>query len=566
MPSVGKILLAAVNLSVLVNGLTWTSCGTGVECATLDVPLEYGDSKSTAKANVALARYPATVAASKKLGSLLINPGGPGASGVGFVQSGAGAAVSALSGGLYDVIGWDPRGTGASAPILECFPNASAEYDFNNAFPSAPNLWLGQFANASADAAVSSAITSFDTSVAALAKACVAQKSPALYTSTAAYVVRDMAAIVDALDGTSAKLNYWGFSYGTIFLAEFIQTFPGRVGRVIADGVFDAKANALTYVSQLPNDQVSVRASLNDFAAFCTTAGSKGCSFATAPTGVTGTVATRLDNIMENIFKNPIVASGLSISLDILSPVLASLLRVPTTWKTLASVLSGLETRDATALISLLGSLAASAPSDGSAAGVGTLVTYPLNCVDNAASNGITLDTVISLTKSISISGNTPILNADLIPITFCRNFPSTRPIVPNVGASLMAKTDTLLATAKTPILIVSAENDPTTPLKSAKALRSLLPTSSTLVYRGGSGHTTISHASLGMAKAISNFFVSGTMPKDGARFAVDQNIFPTAAASGLVTPAAFNGTYTTQEQSFLTATYNIGLAFLAIA
>ncbi|KAF7886627.1 uncharacterized protein EAF01_011305 [Botrytis porri] len=544
LPSIGKILVAAANLSVLVNGLTWTSCGTGVECATLEVPLEYGDAKSTATASIALARYPATVAASKKLGPLLINPGGPGASGVGFVQSGAGAAVSALSGGLYDVIGWDPRGSGASAPILECFPNAKAEYDFNNAFPSAPNLWLGQFANASADAAVSSAITSFDTSVAALAKACVAQKSPALYTSTAAYVVRDMAAIVDALDGTSAKLNYWGFSYGTIFLAEFIQTFPGRVGRVIADGVFDAKANALTYVSQLPNDQISVRASLNDFAAFCTTAGSKGYSFATAPTGVTGTVATRLDNIMEDIFMNPISSN---------------------TWKTLASVLSGLETRDATALISILGSLAASAPTDGSAPGVGTLATYPLNCVDNAASSGITLDTVISLTKSISIFENTPILNADLIPITFCRNFPSTRPLVPNVGASLMAKTDTLLATAKTPILIVSAENDPTTPLKSAKALRSLLPTSSTLVYRGGSGHTTISHASLGMANAISNFLVSGTMPKDGARFAVDQNVFPTAAASGLVTPAAFNGTYTTQEQSFLTATYDIGLAFLAL-
>ncbi|KAK6595153.1 alpha beta hydrolase fold family [Botrytis cinerea] len=529
MPSISSILVATVNLSVLVNGLTWTSCGTGVECATLEVPLEYGDATSTAKASVALARYPAT--------------------------SGAGAAVSTLSGGLYDIIGWDPRGTGASAPILECFANASAEYDFNNAFPSAPNLWLGQFANASANSAVSSAITSFDTSVAALAKACVAQKSPALYTSTAAYVARDMAAIVDALDGTSAKLNYW-----------FIQTFPGRVGRVLADGVFDAKANALTYVSQLPNDQLSVRASLNDFAAFCTTAGSKGCSFATAPTGTSGTVATRLDNIMKDMFLNPIVASGLSISLDILSPLLASLLRVPTTWKTLASVLSGLETRDATALISLLGSLAASAPTDGSAAGVGTLATYPLGCVDNAASNGVTLDTVISLTKSISISEDTPILNAGLIPITFCRNFPSTRPLVPNVGVSLMSKTDTLLATAKTPILIVSAENDPTTPLKSAKALRSLLPSSSTLVYRGGSGHTTISHASLGMAKAISNFFVSGTMPKDGARFAVDQNIFPTAAASGLVTPAAFNGTYSTQDQSFLTATYNIGIAFLAIA
>ncbi|KAL3419842.1 alpha beta hydrolase fold family [Phlyctema vagabunda] len=566
MPSVGNILLAAASWSVHVHGLTWTSCGTGVECATLEVPLEYGSAQSTEKAGIALARYNATVAASERLGSLLINPGGPGASGVGFVISGAGAAVSALSGGLYDVIGWDPRGTGTSTPVLQCFPNASAEYDFNNAFPSAPNLWLGQFSNSSANAAVSSAIGSFDISVAALSEACIAQKSSALFTSTAAYVVRDMAAIVDELDGTTAKLNYWGFSYGTIFLAEFIQTFPGRVGRVLADGVFDAKANADTYVAQLPNDQVSVRASLNDFAAFCASAGSNGCSFAAAPSGITDTVAVRLDNIMEDLFKDPIVASGLSISLDILSPTLASLLRVPTTWKTLATVLSGLEIRDATALLSLLGSLAAAEPTDGSAPGVGTLATYPLGCVDNAPSGQITLDEVVTLTKEISIAEDTPLLSAGLIPITFCRNFPATRPLVPNVGASLMAETDALLAKAETPILIVSAENDPTTPLKSAQALRDLLPSSSTLAIRGGSGHTTISHVSLGMAKVISDFFVSGKLPADGARFVLDQNIFPTAAANGLVTPAAFNGTYTTAEQSLLTATYNIGIAFLSIA
>ncbi|QSZ28884.1 hypothetical protein DSL72_003389 [Monilinia vaccinii-corymbosi] len=566
MPSLSHVVVAALNLSVLVNGLTWTPCGTGVDCATLQVPLEYGNAASPAKATIALARYKATVPADKKLGVMLLNPGGPGATGVGFVKSGAGAAASALSGGLYDIIGWDPRGTGASAPILECFPNAKAEYDFNSALPSAPNLWLGQFSNAGANAAVQSAITSYDTSMAGLAKACVAQNSPALYTSSAAYVARDMAAIVDAADGPSAKLNYWGFSYGTIYLTEFIQTFPGRVGRIVADGVFDAKANAQTYVSQLPNDQVSVRASLNDFAAFCTTAGTAGCSFAAAPAGVTGTVAARLDNLLANLFNKPIAAAGFTISLNVVSPVIASLLRVPTTWKTLAAVLSKLETRDPSALLSLLGSLADAAPKNGAAAGVGTLAIYPLGCIDNAASNGITLDTVISLTKSISISEQTPLLNAGLGPITFCRNFPAKRPSVPNAGVSAMAKTDGLLAAAKTPILIVSSENDPTTPLKSAQALRRMLPTSSVLAYRAGSGHTTVSHVSLGIAKAISTYFTTGALPKDNTRFPVDQNIFPRAAANGLVTPPVYTGTYSPQDQALLTATYRIGTAFLAIA
>lgn len=395
----------------------------------------------------------------------------------------------------------------------------------------------------------------------------MSQASTALFTSSAQYVARDMAAIIDALEGTNSTLNYWGFSYGTILLAEFVQQFPSRVGRVLADGVFDSKANAETYVSQIPNDQVSMRDSLNDFANFCTEAGSEGCPFSVAPTGVTGDLATRMDNMLEDLFSNPIVASGISISLDVVNPLLASLLRVPTTWQTLANALAPLEQRNATSLLTLLSSLADTAPTNGSAAGVGTLSVNPLQCVDNAASSSITLDTIVNLTKSISISENTPLLNAGLTPLTFCRNFPDTRPQIANLGASKMSETDTILAAAGTPILIISAEHDPTTPLKSAESLRAMLPNSSKLAIRGGSGHTTVSHASLGMAEAISAFFVNGTMPNDRAFFAVDQEVFPANTTdSNMITPAVFNGSYTTEQQGFLEAVYGIGIAFLSIA
>lgn len=77
------------------------------------------------------------------------------------------------------------------------------------------------FSNSSYDAQVTTEIADFDTAVAKLADACVNQSSEALYTSSAAYVARDMAAIVDAVDGVDAKLNYWGFSYGTICMSLF---------------------------------------------------------------------------------------------------------------------------------------------------------------------------------------------------------------------------------------------------------------------------------------------------------------------------------------------------------
>lgn len=470
---------------------------------------------------------------------------------------------------MYDIIGFDPRGVGATTPVLECFANAGAEYNFSTTFPSAPNLWSGSFSNSSYDTQIESAVTGFDTSAASLAEACVAQNSSALYTSTTAYVVRDMAAIVDALDGKGAKLNYWGFSYGTIHLVEFIQTFPDRVGRIVADGVFDAEANALTYVSQLPNDQASVHDALSDFVSFCKTAGATNCPLSIPPTGVAATLQERIDGIFEDLFLNPINYSGFAISLDTFNVFLWSFLRLPPTWSKLANILAGLEIRNATLLMDTLASTTAAEPSDQSAAGKGTFSVNVLQCLDNAPSSSITISDIVNLTKCISIEQDTPLLNADLTPLAFCRHFPDARPMVKNLGVSLMAETNERLAAANTSILIANADHDPITPLRSAQHLRSLLPSSSVLAVRGGSGHTTVSMVSLSLARTIHDFFVDGSVPVDGVYHPADQDLFPTGAGSNLVEGAAsYNGTvtYTDAEKALMDATYGVFLSFLAIA
>lgn len=470
---------------------------------------------------------------------------------------------------MYDIIGFDPRGIGSTTPVLECFDNAGAEYNFSSTFPSAPNLWLGSFSNSSYDVQIESAITSFDTRVATLAEACVAQNSSALFTSTTAYVVRDMAAIVDALDGEGAKLNYWGFSYGTIHLVEFVQTFPGRVGRIVADGVFDAEANALTYVTQLPNDQASVRDALNDFVSFCETAGATNCPLSIPPTGVAATLVERIDGIFEDLFLNPIDFSGFAISLDTFNAFLWSLLRLPPTWSKLANTLAGLETRNATLLVDILASTTAAEPSDQSAAGIGTFSEYVMQCLDNAPSSSLTISEIVDLTTSISIEQDTPLLNADLTPLAFCRHFPDTRPAVKNLGVSLMAETDKLLVAANASILIVNPDHDPVTPLKSAHHLRSLLPSSSVIAVRGGSGHTTVSMVSLSLAQTIHDFFVDGTVPEDEVYHTADQNLFPVGTGDSLFEDvASYNGTvtYTDGEKVLMDATYGVFLSFLAIA
>jgi pimeloyl-ACP methyl ester carboxylesterase len=377
-----------------------------------------------------------------------------------------------------------------------------------------------------------------------------------------------MAAIVDALDGPDAKLNYWAFSYGTIHLVEFIQTFPSRVGRVIADGVFDAEANALTYVSQLPNDQIFVRDAMNDLISFCETAGSTNCPLSSPPTSVTSALKDRIDGIFEDLFLKPIDYSGVSISLDTFSPFFWSFQRVPSTWSKLSHILGGLETRNATLLMDLLLSQAASEPSDPSAPGVGSLNKFVLLCVDNADSTSITIHEIINLTKTVSIAEDTPLLAADLTKLSYCRHFPATRPLIPNLGVSLMNQTDTILGASNTTILILNAAHDSTTPLNSAKHLRSLLRSSSILNIRSGPGHTTVSLVSLSLAQTIHDFFVSGTLPEDLAYHSTDQDLFPTGAGESVVEASAtYNGTgYTDTELGLMDATYDVFLAFLAIS
>ncbi len=92
--------------------LDWKPCGHGFSCSTMLVPLDYANPDGTA-ITLAVAKRPAT--SDKKLGSLIINPGGPGGSGVGYVGYFNAAGLE-----RYDIVGWDPRGVGRSTPVT-CF-------------------------------------------------------------------------------------------------------------------------------------------------------------------------------------------------------------------------------------------------------------------------------------------------------------------------------------------------------------------------------------------------------------------------------------------------------------
>ena len=106
--------------------INWTACGPRLECASVAVPLDWRHPGGPTIA-LAVARHLAS-RPDQRIGSLFVNPGGPGDSGVAMV-TGRGDALDAQTGGRFDIVGWDPRGAGASAPV-SCFADPAERAGF----------------------------------------------------------------------------------------------------------------------------------------------------------------------------------------------------------------------------------------------------------------------------------------------------------------------------------------------------------------------------------------------------------------------------------------------------
>jgi len=202
--------------SVQASNLSWQNCTpAGYQCATLDVPLDYADaSKGTIR--LALTRLPAT-SPSQRIGSLLANPGGPGASAIDFLHNWApGLAPEIRS--HFDLVAFDPRGVGQSSPIV-CHSTIQALVAVNPS-PSTAAGW------AAADAAAKT-----------FADGCAAKYGNILPYLGTKNVARDMESVRVALG--DPKLTYLGYSYGTAIGAVYADMYPTHVRAMVLDGAVD---------------------------------------------------------------------------------------------------------------------------------------------------------------------------------------------------------------------------------------------------------------------------------------------------------------------------------------
>ncbi|MCU1529888.1 MAG: alpha/beta hydrolase [Frondihabitans sp.] len=202
--------------------IEWWNCGHEYRCGSVKAPLDWND-EASGSVTLALLEHRATGASH---GAIVVNPGGPGASGTSFVGSSPTAAVDGTVAKDYDVIGFDPRGVGYSSAV-KCYDDADMDRYLYTILPGkiGSSAWL---------AADRKAARGF-------ADACEKHSGRLLAHVDTTSTAHDLDLI--RADLGEAKLNYIGYSYGSYLGTIYAGLFPGRVGRFVLDGADDPWAD-----------------------------------------------------------------------------------------------------------------------------------------------------------------------------------------------------------------------------------------------------------------------------------------------------------------------------------
>jgi pimeloyl-ACP methyl ester carboxylesterase len=446
----------------------WTNCGTKFQCATLRLPRDYRDS-SAGTLDVAIIRLPATDQ-SERIGSLIVNPGGPGGSGVELVRESASAFPSALR-KRFDLVGFDPRGVNTSSPV-RCIDNLDGLAALD---PSPDN-------QKELDSLVSQAKE--------YATACEQRNASILpYLSTDA-VVDDLDQIRQAVGDD--KITYLGFSYGTLIGSMYADRYPDHIRAMVLDGALDP---SLSEVQLRTGQAKALEAELGRFLKSCAHRAS--CKFHEG-----GNSAKAFDALMAKIDKKSLptprvydrrrVGPGLAFS-----AVLGSMYN-KASWPALEAGLALAKQGDGSILI-LLADPFRGRKSNGTYSNQSDAY-FANTCLDFPVSTDVsTYKKLADTFRKVAPRFRAAAYND--LPCAFWP-VPSERTPAPAKG------------TGAPPIVVVGSTGDPATPYAWAKSLAKQLE-SAVLVTRKGEGHTAYL-VSACVQEAVDGYLLELDVPKDG--------------------------------------------------
>ncbi|MET9429825.1 alpha/beta hydrolase [Streptomyces sp. NPDC003036] len=456
--------------------LSWRACGTpGFECATLRAPLDYAKPHGD-EVRLAVSRVRAT-GPGKRLGSLLVNPGGPGGSAVGFLQGYAGIGYPAKVRARYDMVALDPRGVARSEPI-ECLDGP--EMDAYTQVDQTPDdlrerhLLTGSYER--------------------FARGCAKRSGKLLPHVSTVEAARDMDILREVLG--DRRLNYVGASYGTFLGATYAELFPSRTGRLVLDGAMDPSLPT----AELNRDQTAgFQRAFDSFAADCVR--QPDCPLGT---GSPADAAHRLTAFFRRLDTRP-VATGenrlLGESLATTGVIAA--MYDETTWPQLRAALKSAMDGDGAGLLSLADSYY-EREADGTYSNL-MYANAAVNCLDQPPAFTTTAEVAAAVP---SFEKASPVFGRGLAWASLnCVNWPAKPTGAPH----------RIEARGAAPILVVGTTRDPATPYKWAESLAAQLSSGTLLTY-DGDGHTAYGRGSDCVDTTINAYLLAGTLPPDGKR------------------------------------------------
>lgn len=453
--------------------LRWSNCGGGFQCSTVEVPLDYTHPDGQ-RIKIAVIRLPAADPR-KRIGSLLVNPGGPGGSGVDYARS-AGKIVSPAVRSRFDIVGFDPRGVGRSDPV-HCL--TAQQLDRYLALDPTPD-----------DKRAREDLINESRGFAVGCEKHSKQVLPYVGTADAA---RDMDVLRAALGDPG--LTYLGKSYGTYLGAYYAEEFPKRVRALVLDGAIDPAVPPLQVnIVQAQGFELALRA----FVADCVRA-------PTCPLGYNVSVdagVKKIQDLVKKADRNPLPTSFPGRKLDeglATLGILASLYDKGF-WTYLRIGLQRAFAGDGSILLQLSDILMGRSANG----------TYTNQTEANMAVNCIDLKYPRSLSAyqrgAAQAQEAAPLFGASVMYSSLpCAYWPVRSQERPRVVHAAGAK----------PILVVGTTRDPATPYQWAQALARQLD-SGVLLTRVGDGHTAYEMGNACIDQAVDRYLIDLKPPKNG--------------------------------------------------
>ncbi len=453
--------------------LNWVSCKFG-ECSSLRVPLDYTN-LALGDITIALSRTRHT--GSTFQGSLVVNPGGPGSPGLDFAKYVAKDVTPAVA-KEFDIIGFDPRGTGNSNPVKCMTSKQTASWLAMDSTPDSPNE-----------------VASVMRSAAQISKGCLKYTPKIAPFVGTPFTTQDLELLRSALG--EEKLNWLGFSYGTSLGTSYIEKYPTHVGRFVLDGAVDPSLNSM----QLSLGQSKgFQQAFQNYAQHCLDEAPCGLGSSRAE------ITTKVNRLLARLDTRPMATQyGVRLTQSLGMGGIFTALYSTDLWGLLSDALDQAFHADGTGLLELSW-IGSDQTGPSSFASNIQSAYYAIDCWDLPASPGAA--GLAKAARSWSASAAIP----EMAKSMSWSNAPCSTWFGHNPNPPAPASSATTA-----PILIVGTKFDPATPYPWAQSLNKQLATSTLLTYEGN-GHTAFGNGSTCVDSSVNDYLLRGITPPAGKR------------------------------------------------